>query len=38
MRYRTLDAQGDYTFGASALNFLVNSLRMVTGTRDAHDA
>ncbi len=25
MRYRTLDAQGDYTFGASARNFLVDS-------------
>jgi hypothetical protein len=25
MRYRTLDANGDYTFGQNGANFLVNS-------------
>jgi hypothetical protein len=36
MRYRTLDANGDYTFGVNGSNFLVNSAEAVAqaiGTR-----
>lgn len=29
MRYRTLDANGDYTFGQGSANFLVNSAQSV---------